>query len=66
MNLFAKVLKKLGTMWVSYESFLTLLEKVSPRKYDWLVLKHISKSMQATFYMGAYLHKSCKKGTWDN
>lgn len=51
INLFAKAFKHIGFVPVGDMFFFSLLENVSPKKYDWVVLKHVYKSMESEFYI---------------
>ena len=49
MNPFTKALKNIGQIRIGDWGFFALLENVSNKKYDWVVLKHIYDRMQSKF-----------------
>jgi hypothetical protein len=57
MNPFMKSFKNIGSIWVGDSGFFTLLENVSARKYEWVVLKHISKNMKSKYFIFSILDK---------
>jgi hypothetical protein len=57
MNPFTKSFKNIGSIWVGDSGFFTLLENVSARKYEWVVLKHISNNMQSKYFICSSLDR---------
>jgi hypothetical protein len=57
MNPFMKSFKNIGSIWVGDWGFFTLLENVSARKYEWVVLKHILNNMQSNYFICSILDR---------
>jgi len=51
VNPFTKTFRNLGRLSVGEWGFTSLLEKFSPQKYDWVMLKHVCKNMESYFFI---------------
>jgi hypothetical protein len=63
MNPFTKSFKNLGSIWVGDGGFFTLLENISARKYEWVVLKHISRKNQSKYFICSSLENVWRRTT---
>lgn len=61
MNPFTKEFKNTGPIQIGDWRFLSLLENISNRKYDWVFLKHMYDKMQSKFYVCSSLDRVWQK-----